>query len=474
MKIPFAHNMPVIFIAIGLIVISTATLSFYSYRYTAGRESLAATSLVQSNIRLALNYVDRIEQKIIDNDRILSEMVDVNDPENWAAMDEKIKSADLNVDQVYFLQPDSNYPLYPPYSFEIRNQWGAFRASFDASELDLGHLVLNQPHHLHKERSQKYFFATYMVRERSDGSRVLVCYQMNFDKIIALLDRNLRGLQERFYVGIVDFENNAIYGQPVDRSSQFFFETRFPTTLYKWLLQIVPRNYAELERRIADQRRTNLFFIILSMSLIFISLSFIYAGWRHDRQLRQLKEDFIGNVSHELKTPLSLIRMFSEILVTGRVGKEEKKLEYYRIIHSESDRMSRLINNLLDFANLVRGVEHKNFEKIDIAQLVAKALEAYRHEAQKDGFQLNLEMDADIPDFFADSNAITMALLNMLDNSVKYSGEQKEIEIRVAQNDGFVGISVTDKGMGIPLSEQQKIFDKFYRGNQPAIRVHDL
>jgi two-component system phosphate regulon sensor histidine kinase PhoR len=162
--------------------------------------------------------------------------------------------------------------------------------------------------------------------------------------------------------------------------------------------------------------------------------------------------------------------MFSEILVTGKIRREDKKLDYYRIIHNESDRMSRLINNLLDFANLVRGVEHKNFEKINIAQLVTKALEAYRHEAQKDGFRLDLEMDADIDDFFADPNAITMAFLNMLDNSVKYSGEQKEIQIRVARTNGFVDLSVTDKGVGIPLSEQEKIFDKFYRGNQPAIR----
>ncbi len=470
MKIPLVHSTLVIFVAIGLIIVSTAALSFYSYRYTVGRENLAETSLVQSNIRLVLTYIDQIEKKIIDNDRILSEMVDVNDPENWPAMAEAIKNADLNVDQVYFLRPNSNYPIYPPYEYEIRNQWGGFRASFDVSELNLGNLVPGQPHHLHKERSRKYFFATYMLKETGDGSRILICYQMNFDKVIGLLDRYLRDLQDRFYVSIVDFENNGIYGQPIERSSKYFFETRFPTTLYKWILQIMPRNYAELEQGVRDQRRTNLFFIILSMSLIFISLAIIYIAWRRDRQVRQLKEDFISNVSHELKTPLSLIRMFSEILVTGRIRREDKKLEYYRIIHSESDRMSRLINNLLDFANLVRGVEHKNFEKTNIAQLVAKALEAYRYEAQKDGFQLNLEADADIPDSFADPNAITMAFLNMLDNSVKYSEGQKQIEVRVRQTNGFIDLSVIDKGIGIPLSEQQRIFDKFYRGNEPAIR----
>jgi two-component system phosphate regulon sensor histidine kinase PhoR len=171
-----------------------------------------------------------------------------------------------------------------------------------------------------------------------------------------------------------------------------------------------------------------------------------------------------------LKTPLSLIRMFSEILVTGRVRNEDKKREYYRIIHSESDRMSRLINNLLDFANLVRGIEQKHFEKINLAQVVTKALEAYRYEIQKDGFLLTLEISPDIPDSFADPNAITMALFNLLDNSVKYSADQKRIEVQVGREDGFLYLAVRDQGIGIPPAEQQKVFDQFYRGSDASVR----
>ncbi len=470
MKIPFIHNTLITFIAIGLIVLSTAALSFVGYRYTAGRENLLETAFVQSNIKLAMQYVDRIEQRIVGNDLLLSDMIDVNEPAKWPSMVEAIIKADLNVDQVYFLRPESNYPLYPPYSYGIRNQWSAFLASFKVKELGLEEMALNQPHHLHKERPNNYFFASYMLKETRSGSRILVCFQMNFDRIMALLDRHLRDLNDRYYVSVVDFDNNGVYGQPLSRSSKYFFETRFPTTLYKWILQIVPRNYTEIEQGMKGQRRTNLFFIILSMSLTFFSLAVIYVAWRRDRQLRQLKEDFISNVSHELKTPLSLIRMFSEILVTGRVKSEDRKLEYYQIIHNESDRMSRLVNNLLDFANLVRGVEPLCFEKINIAQLVAKAVEAYRYEIHKDGFQLNLDLAPGVPDTFADPSAITMALFNLLDNSVKYSGGRKQIDVRVAKTGGTVDLSVADKGIGVPFSEQPKIFEKFFRGSEPAIR----
>lgn len=470
MKLPFVHNTLVTIVAIGLIVIATVALSFVNYYYTVGRENLVENSLVQSNIKLALHYVDRIEQKILDNDRILLEMVDVDNPAGWPAMVDAIRKADLNVDQVYFLRPDSNYPLYPEYSYEIRNEWGRFRANFKVNELDIGNLLPNQPHHLHKERPDNYFFVTYVLRHTMDGSPILVCYQMNFDRIVSLLDKHLRDLQDRFYVSIVDFENNGVFGQPISRSSKYFFEARFPTTIYKWILQIVPRNYTELEQMEKSQRLTNLVFVVLSMSTIFFSLAVIYVAWRRDRQLIQLKENFISNVSHELKTPLSLIRMFSEILMTGRVKNEAKKLEYYRILNNESDRMSRLINNLLDFANLVRGIEHKHFERTNIAQLVTKSLEAYRHEMQKEGFQLNLTVTDDIPDSFSDPNAITMALFNLLDNSVKYSTDRKQIDVRVAPNNGFIELSVTDWGIGIPASEQQKIFDQFYRGSEPSVR----
>ena len=470
MKLPFIHRIPIIFITVSLILVSTATLSFVSYYYTVGRENLVETSLEQSNIKLATHYIDRIEKEIVDNDLTLSRMVDVNEPAKWPEMVDAIKKADLNVDQVYFLRLDSDYPLYPPYSYDIRNEWGAFRASFKVRDLDLDQRELNQPHHLHMERANKYFFATYIVKETRNGTRIVVCYQMNVDKIIALADRLLRDLQDRFYVSIVDFENNGVYGQPISRSSKYYQEKIFPSTLYKWILQMVPRNYTELEQGVQNQRRTNLFLIILSMLLTFISLAIIYIGWQHDRQLRQLKENFISNVSHELKTPLSLIRMFSEILVMGRVKDEDKRLEYYRIIYNESDRMSRLIANLLDFANLIRGIEHKHFEKTNISQLVSKALEAYRHEILKEGFELNVEADPEVPDSFADPNAITMAFLNLLDNSRKYSKDHKRIDVKVGRDNGFVTLSVTDQGVGIPEVERHKIFDKFYRGSDPSVR----
>jgi two-component system phosphate regulon sensor histidine kinase PhoR len=465
----FSHSTALIAVSIGVITVSTGVLSIVSYHYTVGRANLGETTLVQSNIKLANQNIDRIEQKIIDNDRTLLEMVDLDEPSKWPEMVDAIQKADLNVDQVYILRPGHSYPDFPPYSDSIRNSWGAFKNSFNIKEIDLGSLALNQPHHLHKERPNNYFFAAYALKENHKRQKYLVCFQFDFEKIVSLLDKHLRDLQPEYYVRIVDYDNNGIYNPPISRASKYFYEARFPTTLYKWILQIVPRNYTEIERDVRNQRRTNLFLIILSMTLIFSSLAFIYVAGRRERQLRKLKEDFIGNVSHELKTPLSLIGMFSEILKSGRVKGDNTRQEYLNIIHNECERMNHLVSNLLDFASLERGERAKHFETINLARLVTRELEGYHYQIQKDGFQISADVDDAVPDTFADPTAISMAFLNLLDNSVKYSGNQKQIGVSVSLTDGFIDLAVTDHGPGIPADEQQKIFDKFYRGSAAAV-----
>jgi two-component system, OmpR family, phosphate regulon sensor histidine kinase PhoR len=469
MKMRLYYNTTAVAAAIAVIVISTATLSYLSYRYTVGRENLVETSLVQSNMKLATQTIDRIEQKIIDNDRILSDMVSVDEPSKWPEQVEAIKLADLNVEQVYFLRLDSNAPIYPPYSDSIKASLAAFRASFRFPELNLDQLALDQTHHLHKERVHNYFFASYVLKQDRKGEKYLVCFQMNVDKLINQLDKYLRPLQADFYVSVVDFDNNGVYSQPLSKASKYYYETRFPSTLYKWILQVVPRNYTEIEQDVTKQRRTNLFFIILSMFLTLLSLAVISLAAHREQQLRRLKEDFIANVSHELKTPISLIRMFSEMLVTGRVKSGEARDEYHQVIFNESDRMSRLVNNLLDFANLERGAGKRGFEKVDLAGLLSKEMEAYRYQVQKEGFQMIVDVEP-VPETYADPNAVTMAFFNLLDNSVKYSGDRKFIEVKIRQTNGFINLSVQDSGLGIEAAEQGKIFDKFYRGGNAAAR----
>ena len=387
MKTPVFYNKTAVMVAVGAIVVSTAILTILSYRYTVGRENVVEDSLIRSNVKLVEREVDRIEQKIIENDRILHNMADVNDRSRWPEVNEAIKKADLGVDQVWFLSLNgiSEYPLWSP---EIRDLHAAFTRSFKTRELNLDRLRPDETNHLHKERREDYFFASYVVKEDRRGEKIVVCFQMNHGKILALLDRYLKDLGSVYYVSVVDYENNGVVGHAVGPGQVLLRVRAFPAPFingcFRWFRATTPR----WKKWRAISAGSNFFFIIMSISMIFLSLVIIYFAVRRERQLIQLKADFIGNVSHELKTPLALIRMFSEILTTGRVKNDESKLEYYRIIHKESDRMSRLINNLLDFARLERGAQTRHFEKINIADLVSRELETYRYQIQKDGFEL--------------------------------------------------------------------------------------
>jgi two-component system phosphate regulon sensor histidine kinase PhoR len=465
---PF-YSKTTVAVAIGVIVISTGTLGYLSYYYTIGRANLIEATLVQSNNKLVDQTINQIEQKLIDNDAVLYNLVDVNEPVQWPATAEAIRRADLNVEQVWFLLPSGKL-LYPP-SHPNDQVYAAFRRSFFGrnAELKFAELRPDETNHLHREKREDYFFATYVIKETRTGEHILLCFQMNFDANIALVNRYLKDLRNSHYVSIVDFENNAVFGEPMQRSVKYYYERRFPSTLYKWILQAVPRNYTELEREEKSQRRLLLLLILLSLFLTLLSLGFIYAASRRERQLVQLKEDFIANVSHELKTPLSLIRMFSEILVSGRVKDDRTRREYFGIIHSESDRMSRLIGNLLDFASLERGTRGKHFEPTDIGALVAKQLESYRYQIQKEGFELSTEIGP-TPETYADPTAFSLAFFNLVDNSLKYSGDRKELRVRVATSNGFIDLEVSDRGPGIPKAEQEQIFEKFYRGADPIVQ----
>src|SRR5437867_13270985 len=256
MRVPFFYKKTAVVMAIVVIVLSTATLSYLSYRYTVGGENSLERTLVQQNLLQVEQTVDRIEKMVLVNDRILYELVDVNEPSKWPAISEAIKkNPDLNVDRVWFLRPDGAV-LYPPLPR------ATFEKSFKIKDFHLDTLRLDETNHLHKERDENYSFASYVLRENRTGEKVLVCYQMNKDRILGMIDKFLRDLTETYYVSIVDYDNYGVYLDPVNRSVRYYNEKRFGTTFYKWILQVVPRNYTEIEREVKNRRRVNFFFII--------------------------------------------------------------------------------------------------------------------------------------------------------------------------------------------------------------------
>jgi signal transduction histidine kinase len=190
----------------------------------------------------------------------------------------------------------------------------------------------------------------------------------------------------------------------------------------------------------------------------------------HEAETVRLRSDFVSNVSHELKTPLSLIRLFGETMESEQWTDDGKRCEFSRIIARESRRLGYLIDNVLDFSKIDSGRKEYTFERGDLVQVIADTVEAYRFYLRDQGFEFNILLPPGPVFVFLDKDAIAQALLNLLNNAEKYSGERKYIGVKMTLQGDHVLISVEDKGPGIPPSEVKRIFDKFYRAGPGAAR----
>ena len=217
---------------------------------------------------------------------------------------------------------------------------------------------------------------------------------------------------------------------------------------------------AQLTRRNFE---TNLLLGGMTVALLLTGVLLTLRGATREVKLAQAKSSFVSNVSHELKTPLSLIRMFAEILELGRATSKEKEQEYYRIIHRESRRLTQLINNILDFSKIEAGGKQYQFAECSVAAVVEDVLNTYQYQIASSGFALNTHIAAALPPVKIDADAIAQAVLNLLNNAIKYSADCRRIDVRVESLDGQIAIEVADQGIGIPRPEQEKIFEKFYR-----------
>ena len=171
----------------------------------------------------------------------------------------------------------------------------------------------------------------------------------------------------------------------------------------------------------------------------------------------------MANVSHELKTPLTSIRMFAEMLREGRQPDPAKQRRYLDIMASETERLTRLINNVLDFSRMEQGKKRYSMKACDVVALCWEAVESQRARLENNGFLLAFSAGGDQLPVRADEEAIKQVLVNILSNAEKYSAQVKEIQVDVTRRANLAVISISDRGIGIPPEHAEKIFGEFYR-----------
>jgi two-component system phosphate regulon sensor histidine kinase PhoR len=212
-------------------------------------------------------------------------------------------------------------------------------------------------------------------------------------------------------------------------------------------------------------------FAVVSVPLVFLAGLFVVSRVRQEVNAAKHKVDFLANVTHELKTPLTSIRMFAETLQMGRSRSEEETRESLAIIGREAERLSRMIERVLEYSRLEQQTKVFNFRPVDLSDVADDAVTLFRAQAAKTaGTRILLDTEPGIPDIIGDRDAIKDVLLNLLSNAVKYGGAGKEINVNLRSDGRWVALEVVDRGQGIPPDEQSKVFDKFYRSNDVLAR----
>ena len=190
-----------------------------------------------------------------------------------------------------------------------------------------------------------------------------------------------------------------------------------------------------------------------------------------EARVARLQTDFVNKVSHDLRTPLTSIRMFVETLQLGRLNDPERQAEALEIISEETARLSALINRLLDWARMESGKRSYDFVRQPLGPIVDAALQAFEPQRVSVPTEVRRQVEPGLPAVVCDRQALTEALLNLLNNAFKYTGPEKRITVSAVRTGPTVQVSVADNGPGIPAPDQKRIFDKFYRARDPLDRT---
>lgn len=240
----------------------------------------------------------------------------------------------------------------------------------------------------------------------------------------------------------------------------------FPPELPSWSLALYPETSGLIASLFRPEGGIFLYIFIAIVVILVFGLFFTLQTVNNELQLSKMKSYFMSTVSHEFKSPLTSIRQMAEMLVNERVPSPERQHKYHTAILNQSERLSHLIENILDFSKMEEGHKVFHFEKGDITPVVKNIVESFKDHNALQGFNIGLSIPEPVPEVVFDLEAMEQVMHNLLDNACKYSGDSRDIQVQLLTKGRSVIISVKDHGIGIRKEDLDKIFSRFYRAGE--------
>ncbi len=450
------------------VVLAIGVLAYFTFRTTFQIERLRRQSVLEATLALASEKADRLDQRIVEEDNVAMALVDPlvaeELPQKW------LPTSGRETPTIRALLVLNESREVIAFASRAGGPWEeeeSFRHTLVRRmipDMKLDEQPLDELRHLHHEYSGRSYLVSHWKRSAVGHTYLIVAWHD--------LGRIVRGLFPLLYsegsgstskVSVLDEEGRIIFG-PQLRSGGFSVNVRFPTTIYDWRLQVTPTGSEELAGRVRARHLLELVVFVFSFLVIVVSVVVTLLAARRERKISHLKSEFAANVSHELRTPLSLIRMFAELLESNRVSSEEKRKEYLSIIVHESERLTALIENVLDFARLERDKQAYEMSSGNLAEPIRRAAGAFRYPLEQRGLTLVVDAEEELSHPAFDERAIQLAVTNLVDNAIKYAKGGTRIVLAATIDETHLArITVTDDGPGVPEADRSRIFERFER-----------
>ncbi|MBN2527250.1 MAG: HAMP domain-containing histidine kinase [Deltaproteobacteria bacterium] len=423
-------------------------------------------SIFESTFLLAKEKVIRVENEIIKTDNAFLQIVD---PTNLNSACEKWTNgmqSNLVKAAVIFTAEDEIVQFFH-HQLEADDAEATFRLLEDEIIPNTNYFdSLNQDKHYHWEIDKKDYLITTLSTQYEDQIYTALLLYDTGEIIGTLFPAVISDVGTDRVVNVEDGHGQRVFGDELGETGDFSVVMRFPSTLYKWKLQLAPVSAALYTEKAQNVAIGEWALLPGSFAIIVFGLFILAMVWVRERRLNKLKSEFISNTSHELKTPLALIRMFSELLAMKQVKDPDKISHYHQIILKETERLTALIDNVLDFSRIERGKNVYYFEELNPEEIVSAAIDIYRHRVEAIGASLTFSC-TDIPTIRVDQDALTLVLLNLIDNAIKYATGTDVIGVEMYTRGKYLFLDVYDRGKGIPGSHLKRIFERFYRYKGP-------
>lgn len=445
------------------LVVAACVLGYYTYVTARQFERLGEQSIAESSLLLLQDKAERIEQVIISADNQTFAAVDLD--EEGSVQSWKSRAEDISPSVRALIVLDGDRHIYGYAARASAADQRSFRRLFMSRmlpDLELEKLQPNRLMHLHRSYDGRNYLISYKAVRHEGRVFYLAAHHDTGYLVRNLFPEVLRNEAGQPIHNVVDQDNNRVFGPSVAKGGDYVVGRRFPTTLYMWRIQASPTTAPLLKEKGHTSRINQVALIALSLAIILTAVGFILYAADKERRLAEMKSDFIATVSHELKTPLSVIRMFGEMLLTRRVGDDSKREEYLEIICSETERLSGLIENVLDFAALERGKRRYEMHDCDLSDIAQRAIDTLHYRFEREGIEVRLQRTGGAPRARLDEQALLLVIINLLDNAVKY-GAGTPITVEVTSLEREIQLTVRDVGPGIPQTERRRIFERFYR-----------